>query len=199
MFEGIKIANSDGSYSFWDKGGLFVYLGVESSDERIGPGMHVAYKGTIYNGEMLDPSCEWSSTEYGSLNTYYAIAMNTSTTSNYCTYSIYNMAEPLHIQISNNDGTDDDSYDEDRSLSNDFYPGNGIKTTYSLSAYIMEMLLLEKEQLNLASQTSDSALQARYMKSASNYRQAAETAKSLYSYAKVARDYMGIESLPNYN
>ncbi len=197
-FNGIKKPAADGTYAYWGSKGMFLYVGVDSANERTGPGLHVAYKGTMYNGEELLPSGEWDSLDFGEENTYYAIALLTSNTSNYCKYSIYNMAETLKIELRSNDGVSDGTNDPENSIINDTFPGNGVTATYSLSAYIMEMLMLEKEQLALAAACDDTQLKSQYARAAGEYRLAANTAMSLYSYAKVARDYMGIEALPNY-
>lgn len=197
-FNGIKKPAADGTYGYWDNKGIFLYVGVDSTNEKIGPGLHVAYKGTIYNGEKILPNRDWDSLQFGDKNSYYAIAVATTSTSNYCKYSIYNMAETLKIELLNNDGVSDGTNDSENSIINDTFPGNGVTATYSLSAYIMEMLMLEKEQLALVAACDDTELKLQYAALAGEYRLAVNTAMSLYSYAKAARDYMGIEALPNY-
>ena len=135
---------------------MFAYIGMKGESTR--PGKLFAR----YDGTNIDAYSDWNNK--GKNISYYLVGVKTDTQNN---YYIYNIAETLHINLSNNNNT---------SASPIFYEGNGVSATYSLAAYIGEMITMaDNETLSPEARAE--------------YRTAADMAKALYAYAKVAREY----------
>jgi len=144
-----------GNYAYWSYG-MFAYIGMKGEATR--PGKLFAR----YDGTNIDAYSDWNNKNKDI--SYYLVGVKTDTQNN---YYIYNIAETLNINISNNNNT---------SASPVFYEGNGVSATYSLAAYIGEMITMaDNETLSPEARAE--------------YRTAADMAKALYAYAKVAREY----------
>ena len=152
-----KPGNNSGTYGFAGTG-VFSYIAMYGEKER--PGKLYAR----YDDTGADAFVDWNNKDKEI--TYYLVATMFDAQN---PYKLSNMAENLSIIIYNTDGK----------TGNDVttYEGHDTHITYSLSAYIYEMITAAN-----AEGVSD-ADKAEYLAGA-------EMAKALYAYAKVAREYV---------